>query len=95
MRSGGPTIRNRAGRLRPTMTKRFLELNLTNDSFDFQVIPGVVPNRGLNPRPTSICMACITCSGSATPIRPRPRKSSRPDTRKRPARRCISSRDCS
>ncbi len=25
---------------------RFLELNLTNDSFDFHVIPGVVPNRG-------------------------------------------------
>jgi hypothetical protein len=25
---------------------RFLELNLTNDSFDFRVIPGVVPNRG-------------------------------------------------
>jgi hypothetical protein len=29
-------------------THRFLELNLTNDSFDFQVIPGVVPNRGFN-----------------------------------------------
>jgi hypothetical protein len=27
---------------------RFLELNLTNDSFDFHVIPGVVPNRGFN-----------------------------------------------
>jgi hypothetical protein len=27
---------------------RFLELNLTNDSFDFQVIPGAVPNRGFN-----------------------------------------------
>ena len=26
--------------------KRFLELNLTNDGFDFHVIPGVVPNRG-------------------------------------------------
>jgi hypothetical protein len=25
---------------------RFLELNLTTDSFDFHVIPGVVPNRG-------------------------------------------------
>jgi hypothetical protein len=25
---------------------RFLELNLTNDGFDFHVIPGVVPNRG-------------------------------------------------
>src|ERR1700679_3677713 len=34
----------------PDPTKRFLELNLTNDSFDFQVIPGVVPNRGLNPQ---------------------------------------------
>jgi hypothetical protein len=27
---------------------RFLELNLTNESFDFQIIPGVVPNRGFN-----------------------------------------------
>jgi len=27
--------------------KRFLELNLTNDSFEFDVIPGVVPNRGV------------------------------------------------
>jgi hypothetical protein len=27
---------------------RFLELNLTHDSFDFQVIPGAVPNRGFN-----------------------------------------------
>jgi hypothetical protein len=35
----------------PDQTKRFLELNLTNDSFDFHVIPGVVPNRGLNPQP--------------------------------------------
>jgi hypothetical protein len=25
---------------------RFLELNLTNETFDFRVIPGVVPNRG-------------------------------------------------
>jgi hypothetical protein len=31
-------------------TKRLLELNLTNDSFDFHVIPGVVPNRGLGPQ---------------------------------------------
>src|SRR6202050_1591782 len=31
-------------------TKRFLELNLTHDSFDFHIIPGVVPNRGLNPQ---------------------------------------------
>ena len=34
----------------PDPTRRFLELNLTNDSFDFHVIPGVVPNRGLNPQ---------------------------------------------
>ncbi|MEX3694193.1 hypothetical protein AB3X91_37940 [Paraburkholderia sp. BR14263] len=27
---------------------RFLELNLTSESFHFQVIPGVVPNRGFN-----------------------------------------------
>ena len=31
--------------------KRFLELNLTNDGFDFQIIPGVVPNRGFNTQP--------------------------------------------
>jgi hypothetical protein len=31
-------------------TRRFLELNLTNDSFNFQIIPGVVPNRGVNPQ---------------------------------------------
>jgi len=31
-------------------TRRYLELNLTNDSFDFHIIPGVVPNRGLNPQ---------------------------------------------
>jgi hypothetical protein len=30
--------------------KRYLELNLTSDSFDFRVIPGVVPNRGLGPQ---------------------------------------------
>jgi hypothetical protein len=30
---------------------RFLELNLTNDGFDFQVIPGAVPNRGFNTQP--------------------------------------------
>ncbi len=33
-----------------SQTKRFLELNLTSESLDFQVIPGVVPNRGLNPQ---------------------------------------------
>jgi hypothetical protein len=33
-----------------TQTKRFLELNLTSETLDFQVIPGVVPNRGLNPQ---------------------------------------------
>jgi hypothetical protein len=31
--------------------KRFLELNLTNDSFEFQTIPGVVPNRGFATQP--------------------------------------------
>jgi hypothetical protein len=33
-----------------SMTKRFLELNLTSETLDFHVIPGVVPNRGLNPQ---------------------------------------------
>jgi hypothetical protein len=33
-----------------TQTKRFLELNLTSETLDFHVIPGVVPNRGLNPQ---------------------------------------------
>ncbi len=33
-----------------SQTKRFLELNLTSESFNFDVIPGVVPNRGLNPQ---------------------------------------------
>ena len=32
-------------------TKRFLELNLTSETLEFDVIPGVVPNRGLNPQP--------------------------------------------
>jgi hypothetical protein len=32
-------------------THRFLELNLTNDGFDFNIIPGVVPNRGFNNQP--------------------------------------------
>jgi hypothetical protein len=32
-------------------TRRFLELNLTNDSFNFHIIPGVVPNRGVDPQP--------------------------------------------
>lgn len=31
--------------------RRFLELNLTNDSIDFEVIPGVVPNRGVADQP--------------------------------------------
>jgi hypothetical protein len=39
----------------PDQTKRYLELNLTNESFDFHVIPGVVPNRGLNPQ-TDLCL---------------------------------------
>jgi hypothetical protein len=29
---------------------RFLELNLTNETLEFDVIPGVVPNRGLQPQ---------------------------------------------
>jgi hypothetical protein len=33
-----------------TEIKRYLELNLTNDSFEFLAIPGVVPNRGLGPQ---------------------------------------------
>ena len=32
-------------------TRRFLELNLTSDGFDFHIIPGVVPNRGVDPQP--------------------------------------------
>jgi|SRR5580704_3168458 hypothetical protein len=32
-------------------TRRFLELNLTTDSFSFHIIPGVVPNRGVDPQP--------------------------------------------
>jgi hypothetical protein len=31
-------------------TKRFLELNLTSETLDFHVIPGAIPNRGLNPQ---------------------------------------------
>jgi len=31
--------------------KRFLELNLTSETFEFQVIPGVVPNRGFGEQP--------------------------------------------
>lgn len=31
-------------------TRRFLELNLTSETLDFHVIPGAVPNRGLNPQ---------------------------------------------
>jgi hypothetical protein len=34
----------------PDQTKRFLELNLTSETLDFHVIPGAVPNRGLNPQ---------------------------------------------
>lgn len=35
----------------PAPIRRFLELNLTSESFDFQVIPGAVPNRGVNNQP--------------------------------------------
>ena len=31
--------------------RRFLELNLTNETFQFDVIPGVVPNRGVANQP--------------------------------------------
>ena len=31
--------------------RRFLELNLTHETFEFDVIPGVVPNRGVNTQP--------------------------------------------
>jgi hypothetical protein len=34
----------------PDQTRRFLELNLTSETLDFHVIPGAVPNRGLNPQ---------------------------------------------
>jgi hypothetical protein len=34
----------------PDQTKRFLELNRTTETLDFHVIPGAVPNRGLNPQ---------------------------------------------
>jgi hypothetical protein len=34
----------------PQPIKRYLMLNKTNDSFDFHVIPGQVPNRGLQPQ---------------------------------------------
>jgi len=34
----------------PVNIRRFLELNLTSETLDFHVIPGVVPNRGLNPQ---------------------------------------------
>jgi hypothetical protein len=70
----------------PDPTKRFLELNLTNESFDFHVIPGVVPNRGLNRRPISACTACTICSGSATPTCPR---------FPLPGRHCTLNRGCS
>ena len=63
----------------PNQTKRFLELNLTNDGFDFQIIPGVVPNRGLNPQPD------LSLYGLH----------SRPDTPRQRAKRCTSSRGCS
>jgi hypothetical protein len=32
------------------MIKRFLELNLTSETIEFDIIPGVVPNRGLAPQ---------------------------------------------
>jgi hypothetical protein len=41
---------NTADETPPDAIKRFLQLSLTSESFDFHVIPGVVPNRGLNPQ---------------------------------------------
>lgn len=34
----------------PAVVKRFLQLNLTSETLDFHVIPGAVPNRGLDPQ---------------------------------------------
>ena len=46
---------------------RLLELNLTIDWFNFQVIPGAVPNRGFNTRPTWNCTVSSSCSATVTP----------------------------
>ena len=40
---------NQAAETPPINIRRFLELNLTSETLDFHVIPGVVPNRGLDP----------------------------------------------
>jgi hypothetical protein len=74
---------------------RFLELNLTNDGFDFQIIPGVVPNRGFNNQPDLDLYGLHYLQRVTTPTRPPAPKSIRPDTRQRRDRLCISSRDCS
>jgi hypothetical protein len=51
MRSGGQTTpESQPVTSPPDQTKRFLELNLTSETLDFHVIPGAVPNRGLNPQ---------------------------------------------
>jgi hypothetical protein len=44
-------------------TRRFLELNLTNDSFNFHIIPGVVPNRGVDPQPDLGLYAALSTAG--------------------------------
>lgn len=41
---------NAADETLPPTIKRYLELNLTSETLDFHVIPGVVPNRGLDPQ---------------------------------------------
>ena len=79
----------------PNRTKRLLELNLTNDSFHFQVIPGVVPNRGLNPQPDLGLYGLHYLQRTSDPDPAPSRKCSRPDIPRRRVRRCISSRDCS
>lgn len=66
-------------------TRRFLELNLTSDSFDFHVIPGVVPNRGLNPQTDLSLYGLHYLQRSATPTARR----SRP-----PEKRYTLNRDC-
>ena len=64
--------------------RRFLELNLTNETFSVRRDPGGGAEPwGDIPSPTSICSASITSNRSATPTRRR----SRP-----PARLSISSR---
>jgi hypothetical protein len=61
---------------------RFLELNPTNDSFGFQIIPGVVPNRGFNNQPDLDLYGLHYLQRVSDADRLRPRKSRRRDIRK-------------